>query len=155
MTETSQNKTKRKYVSLLTDYYWSYQCSVFYEHPSDSIHLLEDMKPFKQRLRRRLPDIPMLIRVCLLNRDGELQAYLSIHTVQNIREIVTEVATQTFSAPPSVVGRKRGVHTIASAAATIARQKPHNLLRMFGDRKINRYSLLNGQYLVRQSHNTN
>lgn len=83
----------------------------------------------------------------MLNRLGELQAYLSIHTVENVKDEVHVIAIETFSEPVNVIGRKRSDISIASAATSISKQKPHNLNRFFDKPKINRYSLLNGHLL--------
>jgi len=148
MSESSEDKTKRKYVHVLTSNPWPFQCSIFYANPTESTRLLDDMKRFKQRLRRKLPTSPMLIRIKLLHRNKVLQAYVSILTANDHCDVIEGVASRSFAVPVNVRGRRFSAERIARQASAIKSQKPHNLNRLLGDRKINRYSLLNVAYLL-------
>lgn len=154
MTEASKDKTKRKYTHLMMSYPWSYQCSIFYVSPEQSIQLLNDMRAFKQRLRRKCPDLPFLIRICLNHTsDNELQAFLTLYTVKSVKDTVTALANTTFPTSVNVLGQIRQPGTIESTSNTIKREKPHNLTRFFGKKKVNRYSVLN-EHLIEQHHQT-
>ena len=146
MSESSVNKTRRKFINLLTAYNWTYQHSVFYVEHAASVALLNDMVSFKQKLRRECPDQPFLLRMMLLNRDKNEQAYLTIFTTAKTPE-VERIAGVAFSAETKVRHRKCSTSKLASITSAIAIQKPHNLNRFFGKKKVNRYSVLNGHLL--------
>jgi hypothetical protein len=144
MTESSEQKTKRRYVDLLTNYTWSHQYSIFYDDYQQSTNLLRDIKTFKQRLRRRLPDQPFLTKVALLNRDKKLQAYLTMFTTAPAMDWkIEEVACASFSSAVNVIQQRVSVASLERAGQTILRERPHNLNRFFGLAKINRYAILN------------
>ncbi|NWA44704.1 hypothetical protein HX793_22280 [Pseudomonas reactans] len=151
MSETSQDKTKRKYLSLLREHQWSHQYSVFYDDLTLSNRLLTDKEPFLQSLRKQFPDQPFLVRIQTKAGNGRgdktLQAYLMILTTarsDGLKEIVDESFTSTMNVmSKKLVGLKP--YTIASA---IEKQKPHDLHMVFGDIRIRRWSLLNKAMLV-------
>lgn len=151
MSETSQDKTKRKYIALLKENQWSYQHSVFYDDLKLSNQLLTDKERFLQTLRKQFPDQPFLVRIQtkMGNGRGEkgLQAYLMILTT-NRSDGFKEIADKSFASKMNVrskplVGLKP--FTIADA---INNQKPHDLTRVFGDVRIKRWTLLNKEMLV-------
>lgn len=149
MSETSEDKSKRKYLKLLNDYEWNYQHSLFYENPEDSKLLLDDMIRFKQFSRRRCADHALLIRVQLLrkktayNPNGTEQAYLTILATKDIKASIQEAAKTTISSPCNVVIKQLSAEKKNSIASAIKSQKPHNLERFFGKEKINRFTVLN------------
>ncbi|GEM_PF-717000 len=147
MTESSEDKTKRAYLHRLTAYTWSYQHAVFYQDYTESIRLLTDMAGFKQILRRRCPDQPFLIRIQLLNRGKNLQAYLNILTTQKT-EVMHEIVDKSFSAPVNAIGRRCSPERIRAMAEKIRRQKPHNLERFFAKPQVRRWALLNKELLI-------
>lgn len=146
MAEPSEDKTIRRYLHNLTSYEWSHQHCIFYQEPSASTRLLEDMAVFKQALRRKCPDQPFLIRIQLLNREKRFQAYLMILTTKRVKEI-QEIADRAFSAPTNTIGRKCTSERIDSMATKIKRQKPHDLQRFFDKSKIRRWTILNKNLL--------
>lgn len=147
MSETSEEKTKRKYLTMLRDYEWSYQHSVFYDDPEQSIGLLEDMVSFKQMLRRRCPDQPFLIRVQALKKGAVHQAFLSIITTAKVDDL-KEIANKKFPATMNVVGRRLSVERLSQQAHVIEQAKPHDLSKLFDKAGTNRWSVLNKHMLV-------
>ncbi|WP_085724684.1 hypothetical protein [Pseudomonas sp. R37(2017)] len=151
MSETSEDKTKRRYLALLTGHHWSHQYSVFYDDLKLSNQLLTDKEPFLQSLRKRYPGQPFLVRIQTKNGNGKgdkgLQAYLMILTTAQsggLKQIVDE----SFTADMNVKSKRlEGLkpYTIASA---IENQRPHDLTKVFGDIRIRRWSLLNKAMLV-------
>src|SRR3990167_6902647 len=111
MSETSDEKSKRNYLRLLNNYEWNYQHSLFFEDGADSKALLDDMIKFKQVLRRKCPDQPLLIRIQLLNRktdynpDGGEQAYLVILTTIKSRTAITEAAEIAMHTKCNILGK--------------------------------------------------
>lgn len=157
MSESSDDKSKRKYLHLLLNYQWSYQYSLFYEDREESKTLLDDMIRFKQELRRKCPDQPFLIRIQLHNRktehspDGGLQAYLVILTTERADKSIETAADKAMSTQCNILNRKLTVEKITKIASAIRVQKPHNLERFFGKVKINRYTLLNKNKLKQKT----
>lgn len=147
MSESSEEKTKRKYLTVLRDYQWSYQHSVFYDDPEQSLGLLEDMASFKQMLRRRCPDQPFLIRVQALKKGAVHQAFLSIITTAKVDDL-REMANKVFPAVMNVLGKKLSVDKLDQIAKTIEKQKPHDLSKLFDKTGINRWSVLNKHLLL-------
>lgn len=149
MSETSEDKSKRKYLHLLNTYEWNYQHSLFYQEPEDSKSLLDDMIKFKQSLRRRCADQALLIRIQLLrkktthNPNGTEQAYLTILSTENIKPSIKEAAELTMSSPCNVATKRLSAEKHTTIASAIKSQKPHNLERFFGKQKINRFTILN------------
>lgn len=146
MSETSEEKTKRKYLTVLRGYQWSYQHSVFYDDPEQSLGLLEDMASFKQMLRRRCPDQPFLIRVQALKKGAVHQAYLSIITTAKVDDL-RGIANKTFPAKMNVLGKNLSVEKHDQIARAIEKQKPHDLSKLFDKAGINRWSVLNKHLL--------
>lgn len=142
MSEDSEEKTKRKYLSMLRAHPWHQQHSIFYVDAPDSIALLDDMVAFKQLLRRRHPLHPFLIRIQLLNREKNFQAYLSILAPERIADI-QEIADKTFSSEVRVLGRVCTEGRLDRMALAIRVQKPHRLERFFSKVRVRRYSILN------------
>jgi len=147
VSESSEEKTKRKYLTVLRDYQWSYQHSVFYDDPEQSLGLLEDMASFKQMLRRRCPDQPFLIRVQALKKGAVHQAFLSIITTAKVDDL-REMANKVFPAVMNVLGKKLSVDKLDQIAKTIEKQKPHDLSKLFDKTGINRWSVLNKHLLL-------
>lgn len=147
MSETSEEKTKRKYLTVLRGYQWSYQHSVFYDDPEQSLGLLDDMASFKQMLRRRCPDQPFLIRVQALKKGAVHQAFLSIITTAKVEDL-QGVANKAFPAKMNVVGRRLSAERLSQQARVIEEAKPHDLSKLFDKAGINRWSVLNKHSLA-------
>ena len=148
MSETSEDKTKRRYLAVLRGYQWSYQHSIFYADPEQSHALLDHMVRFKQTLRRRCPDQPFLIRVQTLNKWGRpLQAYLTFFTTKKVEDL-QEMAEKVFPANMNVRGRTLSVEKHGTIARAIEKQKPQDLSKVFDKVGMNRWSVLNKHMLV-------
>lgn len=161
MSESSDEKTRRKYLQLMNDYEWSYQYSLFYDDPHDSRRLLDDMVKFKQALRRKWPDTAFLIRVQSHRKDmgngnanKVLQAFLSILSTSKLQGIIDGFLDPLFSAPVNVMYRRLSLGKQKQIYHSIARQRPHDLTKVFKAKTspIKRYSVLNrAKMLPRQS----
>lgn len=147
MSESSEEKTKRKYLTVLRGYQWSYQHSIFYDDPEQSIALLGDMVLFKQMLRRKCPDQPFLIRVQALKKGAIHQAFLSIITTAKVGSL-GEIANKAFPAKMNVIGRRLSAERLSQQASVIEESKPHDLSKLFDKTGINRWSMLNKHALV-------
>lgn len=148
MSESSEEKTKRKYLTVLRGYQWSYQHSVFYNDPEQSHALLEHMVRFKQVLRRRCPDQPFLVRIQTLKKGSvPHQAYLTIFTTKKVEDL-REMANKVFPAIMNVMGKKLSVEKLDQIARAIEKQKPHDLSKVLDKAGINRWTVLNKDKLV-------
>ncbi len=153
MSESSEEKSKRNYLSMLLEYKWSCQHSLFYEEQDASKSLLDDMIKFKQILRRKCPNQPFLIRIQLLKRktahnpNGDEQAYLVILSTHEASKEINEASEIAMSAPCNTLYMRLTPEKIAKAASAIKVQKAHNLERFFGRTKINRFTILNKRNL--------
>ena len=64
MTESAEERTKRRYINNLKSYEWSYQLSVFYVNYESSFNIVSDGAELKQRLGKAFKQ-PFLHRLCL------------------------------------------------------------------------------------------
>jgi hypothetical protein len=150
MSETSEDKTKRKYLALLNGNKWSHQYSVFYDDLTLSNRLLTDKEAFLQTLRKQFPGQPFLVRIQTKMGNGRgdkgLQAYLMILTTA--QSDVQEVADKSFTSVMNVKSKKLVGLKPFTIASAIDKQRPHDLQKVFGDVRIKRYSVLNKPMLV-------
>ena len=146
MSEASPDKTKRRYIKLLTENQWDYRYSVFYAKPELSSQLVADKEEFQQMLRKQFPEQPFLIRIQTkvggLDDSKTLQAYLMILTTARSEDL-KQVVHESFPSEMRPVGGKLPAGKLQSIASAIENQKPHNLKKVFGDIRIKRYSVLN------------
>ncbi len=146
MSETSEEKTRRRYLALLTGNEWTMQYSVFYANPALSIQLLDDQIAFKQKLRKEYPDQPFLIRIQTKLGNGlgdkTLQAWLSIITTKPV-EGFESFLDKTFPVAMNGPGRKLNRMKLYTMTTALSKQKPHDLTKIFGDIRIRRWTLLN------------
>lgn len=148
MSETSEEKTKRKYLAVFRTYQWSYQHSIFYNDSEQSHALLDDMVRFKQVLRRACPDQPFLVRIQTLKKgSAPLRAFLTFFTTKKVEDL-PEMAHKVFPAIVNVRGRRLSIEKLDQIARAIEKQKPQDLSKMFDKAGINRWSVLNKQKLI-------
>ena len=145
MTETASERTNRQYLKLHLSEQWTYQQSVFYASPEDSVSLLTEQVRFKEALRKHVPDQPMLIRIQLLDDDSPQdspQAYLTIFTTSKVHGL-RELACKTFKKPMRAIGRGLPPGQRDGIANKIKNGEPHDLAEFFGVSKVRRWSVLN------------
>lgn len=65
MSESSSDKTKRKFIDVFSTYYWSHQVTVFYEKYSDRQLAPLHKEKITRALRQLFPETPFLYRLCL------------------------------------------------------------------------------------------
>lgn len=146
MSEASPDKTKRRYIKLLTDYQWSYRYSVFYDDLTLSSQLITEKEDFQQRLRKEFPEQPFLIRVQTkvggLDDSKALQAYLMILTTAK-SERLKQVVHESFASDMNIMSGPLSDGKLKSITSAIQNQRLHDLTKVFGDIRIKRYSVLN------------
>ena len=141
MTETASERTNRQYLKLHLSEQWTYQQSVFYASPEDSVSLLTEQVRFKEALRKHAPDQPMLIRIQLLDDDSP-QAYLTIFTTSKVHGL-KELACKNFKKPMRAIGRGLPPGQRDGIANKIKNGEPHDLAEFFGVSKVRRWTVLN------------
>jgi hypothetical protein len=143
MSETSEDKSKRKYVKVLRDNQWSYQYSVFYENPEESVGLLDHMVKFKRCLKREYSGVPFLFRIQLhTHHSGELQAFLTLFTIEKLKGF-DELANKAFPSSMSTLYQRLTDEMLSSKASAILQQRPHSLSKVFSKEGQNRWGILN------------
>ncbi len=147
MSETTEDKTKRRYLAVLKGNDWTYQYSVFYDKPELSVNMLSDMAKFKQRLRRLFPNQPFLIRLQELRKGRIRQVFLSIITTAKV-ENLREIANKMFPATMNVLSKALSAEKLDTIAGAIERQVPHDLNRFFNKDNVPRWSVLNSNSLM-------
>lgn len=147
MSESSEDKTKRKYLAVLKGNSWNYQYSIFYDKPELSVNMLSDMAKFKPRLSRLFPNQPFLIRLQELRKGRVRQVFLSIITTAKV-ENLREIASKMFPAVMNVKSRALSAEKLDTIADAIERQVPHDLNRFFNKEVVPRWSVLNKELLV-------
>lgn len=145
MTETAEERTKRRFREYLELIEWTHQYSFFYQDSEDAkACALGDATRLKEKLRKTkaLKNQPFLYRLCLLRSN----AYHTIFTTQSIDVEFLAVIFQKISvADFKIGGREVSEWKIEKYKHSVSTQKPHNLIGFFGDKKINRIALLNGK----------
>jgi hypothetical protein len=147
MSESSDDKTRRKFANQLLQPVWTYQYSFFYESPDLSNNLLEDQKVFRQELRRKFPYQPFLVRIQMLNRGQVLQAYLTLYTTCKTVGM-REVADRYFPQAMKMIYRHLTDRSRENKAHKIHTQNPQNLTKLFGSVRVRRYGVINKHLLT-------
>lgn len=145
MGESSTDKTKREIIDIYKQYEWSYQYSIFYDNPKESIHLEEDLNRLRVKLKNRKKQ-PFFVVKRTLNR-GVLQAFATIFTTQEI-EGFDEFVSKSSKCEINTRKRKISDSFISSTIQKLKGQKLHNLNKFFGKKDVKRYSVLNKSKLV-------
>ena len=150
MSETSEEKSKRRYLSVLKENQWSYQYSVFYDDPVQSVELLDDMVRFKRYLRREYKNQPFLFRIQThMHRDKQvLQALLTLFTTEKLTGF-EELANKAFPSPMNTQSRYITDGKLASMVESIGRQRTHDLSKLFNKVGQNQWGILNKPLLVK------
>ena len=146
MSETAEDKTKRKFVAHLRKPIWTIQYSVFYVNKEESYRLLEDQKKFRRELKRKFPNQPFLVRI-QTHRWGKVhQAYLTLYTTQQA-DGIEELAKRYFSMEVKVANQPLTVEACEGKANTILTQRLHDLTKLFGQVRIRRHDVINKHWL--------
>lgn len=151
MSETSEDKSKRKYLSVLEGNEWGYQYSVFYDNPEQSVELLGDMVTFKRYLRRQYSNQPFLFRIQthIHKEEKVLQAFLTLFTTEKLTGF-GDLADKAFPSPVNTMYQPLTDGKLASMIGSIEKQKLHDLSKLFGKVGQNRWGILNKPLLVKK-----
>lgn len=145
MTETAEQRTKRRFNEYLDLTTWTHQYSFFYQNSEDAkAYALDDATKLKEKLRRTksLRHQPFLYRLCLYKAN----AFHTVFTTKPIDlELLDSIIAKVNSVEIKVAGRELSDWKIEKYKRAVSKQKPHNLVGFFGDKKINRIGLLNSK----------
>lgn len=143
MSETAEQRTKRRFSEYLDLTTWKYQYSFFYQCSMEArACALSDALKLREKLRRTniLKCRPFLYRLCLYKTN----AFHTVFTTEKIDlDLLNSIASKASDVELRILGRKASDAKIQNYKRAIKRQKPHNLVGFFGDKKINRISLIN------------
>jgi hypothetical protein len=145
MTETAEQRTKRQFNKYLDMVTWTHQYSFFYQCADDAkANALEDAPKLKEKLRRTkaLTSQSFLYRLCLYRAN----AYHTVFTTSPIDlDLLHSLILKVSPVEINVAGRELLDWKIETYRRAVSKQRPHNLVAFFGNRKINRIALLNAK----------
>jgi hypothetical protein len=159
MSESSQQKTTRKFVTLLSNNYFRVQISIFYRKLNDSLSALEHKPIITDQLRRAFPNQCFLYRLCLFNvntknlddmkttEDIQDEVKMPYHTVfthakvsiDRIEKILRKhIGNEIFAKQRFFVETKKEQYI-----SVVKKGKPYDLHNQFNSKKpIQRYSII-------------
>ena len=170
MSESPENKTKRRFSEYLGLANWSYQYSFFHNDLQTAQECaIQDGATLRRVLARKFRDQPFLYRLCMIKRrdkveedvdeaTGEITTtkvnfptlpYHMFLTTQKLPEDSLDDATNyCMDGEINWLYRSRKEEHLTRYNSVIKAQVPHNLKRFFGDKKINRIALLNKKAMI-------
>lgn len=164
MSESAEEKTKRRFVECANLGIWNYQYSFFHNNPDTAKDFAERDKQGLKRILSRKFKQPFLYRLCLSKRgrtvvehadedtgeiishirsNGELVPYHMFLTTKKLPTGFWDDIKDRFDVDLDMAYRTKSSDQVEKYAQAVLKQKPHNLKRFFGDKKINRIALLN------------
>lgn len=142
MSESSDERSKRIFVTHLLAYPFKRQLSFFYQDLGVAQgELLEDGKVLRRRLARSFPSDVFLWRLVVRRIEGENRPFWTAYTTGEISREDLNRAVRGLGCFPK--DRRISEEKLNSTARAIRVQRPHDLKAIFGDRKINRFHLMN------------
>ncbi|MET0015019.1 MAG: hypothetical protein ABW088_15310 [Sedimenticola sp.] len=159
MSESSEDRTKRKYINYLHSCEWKYQYSIFYKSIAASKEAVNHAHKLKRNFSRTFKN-PLLHRLQLrggldpkIFDDGVpgkrvIAAYHSFFSTDKLdREKLEDIAGRVVDGQIKVNYRSLRPEKLARIESAIKNQKPHDLITFFGKSNIQRISLLNKKYI--------
>ena len=158
MSETPKDHSKRKFLTHYDQHDWQYQITVFLRSPDDIENALELFTKARKHFARKNPDHPILWRIGVKGvRPHEVFRDYAGTAKRINMPYITLITTKEFNHTDAVKQFDRlGIldkldvrqrqftdskpQTYRSA---VKNQKPHDLKAVFGDKKINRFGILN------------
>ncbi|WP_087090832.1 hypothetical protein [Acinetobacter pittii] len=174
MSETSEEKKKRKLIAELRDYQWLYQYSVFprleganrEEDKSRAEEIiLSGLDKFRDKLRRKVSNIGILFEIRKMNvilirgfqtqyrRKNFVQIYITFHASAKIEEeLLHEIVEAIYGDEVNITARLLGEQDVLGAIEKIQIQALHDFSSYYEikGRKFNRYSGINRSSFIRK-----
>lgn len=145
MSESTEEKTKRRYVRPLLCYPWIYQTSVFYQTSEESLTLIEDMNLIKPKISAAYPTVAFMVRVQLKyqTRVRSRIALASILSTAEVPDLANEIMAWLAHRHIETSRKRVTVLKRKTMARSIKTQEPHDLTSFFRMAKVNRFTFLN------------
>jgi len=162
MTESAEERTRRKFLAHFDQHEWQYQIIVFLRSPDDIEDAAELFAKARKHFARKNPNHPILWRTGVKGVIPH-QVFPTYKTKERIINMpfLTLITTKEFDHTKavaqfdglSVVGRldiRQRVFAESKRTSyrkAVQKQKSHDLKAVFGDRKINRFGMLNSNHI--------
>lgn len=173
LSESSKDKTKRGILTLMSDYEWSYQYSLFpalegMSKEEDKIKaeelILSGLDLFKERLRKKFNGIGILFVL----RRGRIpegfkvsyrkdfqQLYLTWYSASKMdKKVITDILRDCYDFTINVCSQSLTQQEIESSVLVIRNQKLHDLSLYYeiAGKKFKRFTVINRKYLIKKVH---
>lgn len=158
MSESPQQKTKRTYKKRLLGNDFKYQYSIFYSSKEDALEAVESGAILRRAIARKYRNQPFLWRLGkVLTAKGLIEDMLAVDSPERIEMVYWSFFTTQelkYGALKAFIENRLEVSTrlkkravseerLMKMANTIDRQKPHDLNKFFGLKKVNRMHCVN------------
>lgn len=173
LSESSKDKTKRGILTLMSDYEWLYQYSLFPaleggSKEEDKIKaeelILSGLDSFREKLRKKFQGIGILFML----RRGRIpkgfkvnyrkdfqQLFVTWYSASKMDEkIIKDVLMGCYDFKINVVSQPLSQDDIESSVSTIKNQKLHNLSLYYevAGKRFKRFTVINRKYLIVKFH---
>nr|WP_312825101.1 hypothetical protein [Acinetobacter oleivorans] len=174
MSETSEEKKKRKLIAELRDHQWLYQYSLFprlegqkreEDKSKAETTILLGLGDFRDRLRRKTPNIGILFELRKLNvarlrsfrtqyrNKTFIQIYITFRTTKEIDEqLLKEIVEDTYSDRVNILERSIDEEDIVNSINTIRNERLYDFTpyyQIIGN-KFNRYSCIHRSSFIKK-----
>lgn len=162
MSESPEQKSKRKFVEYFVEGSWNYQTTLFLDSVADVENALELFAEARKKINRKIKG-PVLWRIGVKNRQqklfndwdgkasGNISApYLTFFTEEELGEdVLFNLLGKNFpSGSTRLKSRTLNEEKLQSVRSAISNQRPHNLESVFKKKGVQRYGLLNSDKKV-------
>jgi hypothetical protein len=175
MSESSTEKSKRKFISLLLEYHWDWQYTIFFDHYPEALNIIDNSLVIKDAIKRAHKDTAILYRlvaksinpVFLSGTDANTLVptpYFTFFTSKKIQ--FTPLQNLIFShlerrgvyifpedeiKGVRIKSRKITYEKLHSYSSAVNRQQPHNLKKLLNKENVNRFGVLNRSKLMKRT----
>ncbi len=158
MTESAEERTKRKFLSCFDRYDWNTQISIFLVSAEDIPDALDLFQKTRKHLARKIPEDPILWRICSKGVNPSkvysdyhgtsktlLSPYLTIFTTKELKPNEAKSLFESLKIGTRIIikARKLSLAKKHTYQRSIKIQKPHDLTKIFGEKKVKRFGVLN------------
>lgn len=167
MTESAEEKRKRRLIDSLENYQWKYQYSIFPRlKGSDKGEdltiamdaLLEHDRNFRRKLGEQFPDTAILFefRRKLIDKKfktnykgGIVQVYITFHTSRKLDKIkLAKLVDSVYVDDANLLSRKVIEKKMEEAINKIKKEKLHSQIKRSDGKRVNRFSIIHEKNLV-------
>ncbi len=147
MSESSEEKTKRKLIEKLLVYPWVYQVTLFFEDYDHSQELPEVLPKLRTKIRKAFPNDPIFARTALKYHSATRTriAYETYYCLKPIPELKRNI--EKWMSTDRVRSRTISPEKRLQSAKSMRKGISHDLKGYFHLDKVNRHRLLNRKKL--------